>query len=666
MCNAWRRQTRAAVLALFVLAAGAGLTVFGPVESARAVGTYNNAGIADKALTYLGQNGTMACQDAGKSGGDQCKQFVNCIVYMVSSHTQYPVDPNGDYQNSYNYVGGEEVASADNAVKGDIIQYGQTDADAAAEHLHTAIIVENKGGGLFSVVDANYHYDHMVRQHDYRPPSGSRFWRMGTVSGNSGSSDGNGSTSSDGFYHGTPPDGMLVENEVGGHWYVAAGGSLFWFDKTNPAISQPLINQRDAKLGWMTVPKMHNDDIHAIEYGFGGNRSHVPRDNLFFYELGSNTQYVVMYGYAFSIASADEVVYLNGADKAVMVPPNAASRLSGMPSIPNDVLLQTRFDPAIYHVVNGSAFWANNTTVVDCIEKVKGGSLQPVPASLMTSWRLANRVSADVTHCSFPNTWALYGPGGAQRWWIDGANPYTRYKYGSPLALRCRLGASPTEVQLPDAAGINTPPEGAVLDCPNNSFVRIAGNGEVFRVDGGILHYIGSPATLTCLTWGNNGVVVDIDGAVVAMTPRGDPLSCQFEGRMLLAPGGQVDLVKDGSRRHVINPAIRDCLKGRAGTGDPVPVDQGLFNSYTDSGISAFCPYLASTRFVQGSGQPEVWRVFPDGTRQHADGFCVSDPLTTNLEQFHVYVVPAGEVDGHALRDPSVFHASAENCGAIA
>ncbi|MER5637901.1 VCBS repeat-containing protein [Kitasatospora sp. NPDC002227] len=146
--------------------------------AAHAVGSYGNASLADKALTYVGGSGTAACADAHQGGGDQCKQFVNCIVYMVSGGSQWPVDPNGNYQQSYLDAGGVAVTAA-NAVKGDIIQEGTYDGD----HLHTAIVVANNHNGSFDVVDSNYVAAGMVGHHTWTPPSGEviGYYRMGTV-----------------------------------------------------------------------------------------------------------------------------------------------------------------------------------------------------------------------------------------------------------------------------------------------------------------------------------------------------------------------------------------------------------------------------------------------------------------------------------------------------
>src|SRR5947207_13000892 len=92
----WRFARLAAGFTI-LLAVAASLVIFVP-KTTRASGSYNNASIANIALRYVGKSGTAACADAGKTGGDQCKQFANCIVWMASNHTQWPAP---GYQNGF-------------------------------------------------------------------------------------------------------------------------------------------------------------------------------------------------------------------------------------------------------------------------------------------------------------------------------------------------------------------------------------------------------------------------------------------------------------------------------------------------------------------------------------------------------------------------------------
>lgn len=125
---------------------------------AHAVGTYSNALIADNAMGYNGQWGGEACANAGRSGytgnspggvtfDGQCRAFVNCIVWMSSSNTQWLGGGGGNYFNRLEHYG-QRLYSLDDLVKGDVVQQYPA-------NLHTYIIVARVGGSTFQVVDSN-------------------------------------------------------------------------------------------------------------------------------------------------------------------------------------------------------------------------------------------------------------------------------------------------------------------------------------------------------------------------------------------------------------------------------------------------------------------------------------------------------------------------------
>ncbi|PII89281.1 cell wall-binding repeat-containing protein [Leucobacter sp. OLTLW20] len=135
-----------------------------------------NARLARKALTYVGKPGNVACREAGLTlsdwAGGQCKQFVNCVSILV-----FGKNPAPGYQAGFAKEG-IEVAGGPGVVMGDIIQVGDSDG---AWPLHTAIVVRNLGGGRYDVVDSNAAgSDVTVSRHEWVPPAGSRFWRLGT------------------------------------------------------------------------------------------------------------------------------------------------------------------------------------------------------------------------------------------------------------------------------------------------------------------------------------------------------------------------------------------------------------------------------------------------------------------------------------------------------
>lgn len=609
---------------------------------ATAVGSYSNGLIADKALAYVGQWGGNACRDAGKFQSGQCKQFVNCIVAMVSGGTQWPVDPGQNYQNGYSGAGGIEVTLA-NAVKGDIMQLGQADTDATTGNLHTAIVVENKGNGLLSVVDSNYNYDEVVSQHDYTPRPGARFWRMGTVSGNGGGA------APDNYFHGTPPDNAVIENHDGGlHKYVALGGSLIYVPETEYIWNY--IHEMEVKIpsgSFHEIVWMHNDDIHAIEYGFGGNRSHVPADGSFFYERGSQQQYVMRFGYAFPVNGMGELEYLGGVNRAVMVPPGTAQRLSGTPGIPNDVLFRS-LGPTLYHEVNGTGFWVPNTPTADCIRVAKHAEFRPVPDSLLANQQAAGRLSMQPTNCTFPHGQVLYGqPSGRQAIVL----------YGKGFAI-----GSPQEAAAIGAVNLAQPVADQTIDMllglasqvPDGHVFRAGLETAAYQYASGTLRPIDAPLLRDCLLVGGNlGSAEEVvPQSFIAAFAVGASASCQLDNRQLLGPdGASVGYIKDGTRHWVPNPAVRDCLAARSGTGQPVQASSLLWNSYSQ-GSNAYCPYHLEPglNFVQEQGSPIVWLVGPAaggaGMKRHAGSLCVPDPYTTPIKAAHVFMVPAGETAG--------------------
>ncbi|HEX6032679.1 MAG TPA: SH3 domain-containing protein [Tepidiformaceae bacterium] len=142
-------STRAAnlgrlALLLTVLAAA---VVLGNAERkpAAAEGSSN---IADVALRYLDTH------------GGQCWTFMQTVVAEATGRRVGP-----DYRQGFFEAGAVEV-SADEAARGDIIQIA-SDADtspwASYSGLHTAIVLENLGGGVFNAVDSNQNWDEMVR-----------------------------------------------------------------------------------------------------------------------------------------------------------------------------------------------------------------------------------------------------------------------------------------------------------------------------------------------------------------------------------------------------------------------------------------------------------------------------------------------------------------------
>jgi hypothetical protein len=158
---------------------------------------YDNAQIADKALSYVGKWGGEACRDARRSGlngagpypvqptrdaggtvtapGDgQARSFVNCIVWLTSSRTQWVGGkPDGTYFGAFPAAGGLEIKNVNALEKGDIVQI-----DSGT---YSFVIVKHLAGNSFTVVDSNSDLKETVLTYN-RPvtlSSTERAFRMG-------------------------------------------------------------------------------------------------------------------------------------------------------------------------------------------------------------------------------------------------------------------------------------------------------------------------------------------------------------------------------------------------------------------------------------------------------------------------------------------------------
>jgi hypothetical protein len=147
--------------------------------------------------------------------------------------------------------------------------------------------------------------------------------------------------------------------------------------------------------------------------------------------------------------------------------------------------------------------------------------------------------------------------------------------------------------------------------------------------------------------------------------PQGLPLACNYEHRIVVRPNGQAYYIKQSKLYAIANPAVRDCIAVREGTGAPVSASDQTVDSYINSGAAAHCTYEdePGLNFVRENNDPTVWLVHADGTKQHAGSLCASDAYTTTLKKFHVFTVPAGETAGH--RQTPDWFASGDACAAL-
>src|SRR6266568_2836114 len=135
-----------------------------------AIGSFDNAAIAQKALSYNGQNW-------GEPNGE-CRAFVAIVVSQVSGGKQDVRSGNGGYFQAFLNAGGERVTDENSLVEGDVVQ-------RYPDRLHTWIVVKHISGDNFDVVDSNENSNDTVSEHRYNFALNDsvRAYRMGTVEG---------------------------------------------------------------------------------------------------------------------------------------------------------------------------------------------------------------------------------------------------------------------------------------------------------------------------------------------------------------------------------------------------------------------------------------------------------------------------------------------------
>ena len=121
--------------------------------------------------------------------GGQCKVWVATVFNNTAARVgaSARINSGTTYYGCYQNAGGNLVSSAA-AARGDIIQlYYPGNQSAYVYPMHSAIVVDNLGGGNFNVIDSNWSTtnDELVRRHQWNPYStaGSNLtvaiWRLG-------------------------------------------------------------------------------------------------------------------------------------------------------------------------------------------------------------------------------------------------------------------------------------------------------------------------------------------------------------------------------------------------------------------------------------------------------------------------------------------------------
>lgn len=628
-----RSRAQRVVMVGAVLAAQVGLALSplgaspGQVPRASALGSYDNARIADIALGYLGRWGAAACVDAGRSGatggaplGDghnadsECRAFVNCIVRLASGNTQWPAS--GGYYAGFTNAGGMEV-SGDSAVKGDIIQVR---GDGSG---HTAIVVANLGGGLFDVVDSNYDppYGGRVAHHQYRPPAGYRVFRMGTP-------------------HAPGPDLVtslsdddLYRVEGGPEVYVVIGGARFHI--TNPDELQRRLDNGEGPV--LNASRSAHESLGT-----------VPRNGTLFRDEDRLNQYFVVAGAAMPVLDSNEVALLaaEGVDTThvSVAPPGTSSDLGPTPD--SGVVVRGPGGQERW-LIDGTSRRQIPPSILECIQGSQDLLLVPrAPLNAMPVGPPAECRNVQ-----------LHDRSGSQVLYV---NPAGRAQYVPNPAIRdclaVRLGiGQPRDVSSAFLAALPRAARNATCPCPVGSMVRETDRPEVWLVRPGRHRvHVSTERQVVCLGGWNNVGVVPANETEGYVADAGHAATCPIERMMLHdnTPGGSAVVFVDGQGRSapVPNPSVRDCIAVRRGVGGPRDVSLGFMNRLPQRGRTAWCPYPAGS-VVRENDSPTVWLILSGGRKQYVSDAATRDCLLARIGRppGGESVVPADETDGHTL-----------------
>lgn len=383
----------------------------------------------------------------------------------------------------------------------------------------------------------------------------------------------------------------------------------------------------------------------------------------------SGKQIMVLYGAGFYI-DPSEIAPLNGTNRAVGVTDETVNGLltRGV-SLPNGHIFRAVNSVQTYLFEGGQFHYISGVGMRDCLAfrnqmtpgMVAGNDngVEAVPQSFIDKFSKGSDAG-----CKLPD----------DRWAYDASNSQ---QYLSLFGGFFQVGVDElTPLHGTDRARPLSHEGTDFLERQNNfvvpdgEIVQGVGSLEVYFASGNQLHHIQNPLVRDCLLAapGRSLRLVPQD-LVSRMRALGrissDIGSCSVEGKQLLSPNGvDVAYVSGNVRRPVQNAAIRDCLAVRAGAGQPGTASSLLWNNYP-SGSNARCPYETEPglNFVRENGDPTVWLVQAGGIKRHVGSLCVSDASTTNLKQFHVFVVPRGETGGHVV-GPDWF-ASDAACAAL-
>ena len=457
--------------------------------------------------------------------------------------------------------------------------------------------------------------------------------------------------------------------------YTRAGGAAFPIEDRNDWTLDDTARWGNEPYG--PVPTA---EVHDHEAGYTNTRTvgaHPPANGTTVFLDTTGQQYYFYNGGAYPIGPG-EVDDLGVRDKALRIPSGRLWDFTDRSiTLPNGSLYRGAGQPNVKLLAqqpDGSknSYKVGSVILRDCLTRVQGKSEIVLPQSALPYAESGVSVLTQSAACEFPPGWVIFSPDPnhpgqrlPEQWRIEGDNssqPYTKRYFPSSLTTYLHTSGNPRYETASSAQDITTMPRGADMTIPEGIAFVDRGNGAEFVRKNGEWRHVPWSDMNSCLgiePW----QIVQVPSEAVVALPQGPQMSCAYENRIIYGSNGaQYYVTPQGKRQYIGTGAISSCIGTRRGAGTPFQVSDSDVNAYPLDNTQAYCNYEQelALNLVREDGDPTVWLVHPNGTKEHVGSFCVTDPNDTPLKRFHLFVVPAGETAGHV--NTGVFWANGAIC----
>ncbi|HWZ65345.1 MAG TPA: hypothetical protein VNX65_00945, partial [Patescibacteria group bacterium] len=315
----------------------------------------------------------------------------------------------------------------------------------------------------------------------------------------------------------TPPlDGQVIES-TDGNMYVAAGGSLFWFNRSNPGLLNSFMAQMSRWQGNTSVPLMNASDIHAIEVNRNDDTSHhpgnhMPADGTVLLEVGSNTQYMIRAGHPWPIGTPAELDATAGHNQAVRVPTSIGDLQTASPTGWPSGLIQFYGNPKVF---TSGGDYVPSVDTRDCLQVTTGQGVNLLPGSARSSFPTTGQTAS----CDFPDGMFLVGSSGRQ----------LQMRYGAGHLITdpnevVALGGQDRALPVTETTFNNLLARG--YSVPNGRLFQSPFGNTVYQSWTNKMEGIPNPAELHCLETIDNTTVEVVPASFISRLARGPTAIC--------------------------------------------------------------------------------------------------------------------------------------------